>query len=64
MVNGSAFLSDWLWLLMLVPPAIGAYYLWTMVIYPWISKPDAEAPAMPQTRQEIRKGERALKKQK
>ena len=27
----------------LIPPCIGFYYLWTMVIYPWISRPDAPA---------------------
>ena len=43
----TAFISDWFWLLYLIPPAIGLYYLWTMVIYPWISRPDANADADP-----------------
>ena len=38
----TGFLSDWFWLFSLVPPTIGVYYLWTMIIYPWISKPDPE----------------------
>mmetsp|Transcript_14400 Transcript_14400/g.34855 ORF Transcript_14400/g.34855 Transcript_14400/m.34855 type:complete len:160 (+) Transcript_14400:15-494(+) len=32
--------SDWFWLIYLIPPCVGAYYAWTLVIYPWISKPD------------------------
>ena len=28
---GTAFLSDWLWLVYLIPPAIGVYYLWIKV---------------------------------
>ena len=40
--NATAFLSDWFWLLYTIPPGVGFYYLWTMVIYPWISKPDEE----------------------
>ena len=43
----SAFISDWFWLVYLIPPSIGFYYLWTKVIYPWISKPDEE-PEAPQ----------------
>ena len=38
----SGFVSDWFWLLYLIPPSVGFYYLWTKLIYPWISKPDAE----------------------
>ena len=38
----TGFLSDWCWLFSLVPPTIGVYYLWTMIIYPWIIKPDPE----------------------
>ena len=41
----TGFISDWFWLLGLVPPSIGLYYLWTMVIYPWISKPDEDPAA-------------------
>jgi len=44
----SAFISDWFWLLYLIPPCIGFYFLWTMVIYPWISRPDSE-PEAPDT---------------
>ena len=39
---GSGFVSDWFWLFYLIPPAIGLYYLWTGIIYPWISRPDPE----------------------
>ena len=39
---GTGFISDWFWLIYLIPPIIGFYFLWTKVIYPWISKPDAE----------------------
>lgn len=63
----TAFVSDLFWLLMLVPPAIGLYFLWTMVIYPWISKPDPdkEEQGMPLSRKEQRKEDRAAaKKQK
>ena len=62
----TAFVSDWFWLLMLVPPAIGVYFLWTMLIYPWISKPDPEKEdAMPLNRKDQRKEDRAAaKKQK
>ena len=38
----TGFLSDLFWLIHFFPPCIGFYYLWTMVIYPWISKPDEE----------------------
>lgn len=38
----TAFISDWFWLLHAVPPSIGFYMLWIKVIYPWISRPDAE----------------------
>ena len=41
---GTGFVSDWLWLVYTVPPAIGLYYLWVKIIYPWISKPDEEKP--------------------
>lgn len=45
----SAFISDWFWLLYLIPPSIGLYFLWTMVIYPWISRPDPEPAEAPDT---------------
>ena len=41
----TSFVSDWWWLLHLVPPSIGFYFLWTKVVYPWISKPDPEPQA-------------------
>lgn len=43
----TGFISDWFWLIYLVPPSMGLYYLWTLVIYPWISKPDAEKEEIP-----------------
>ena len=43
----TGFLSDVFWLVHLIPPSIGFYYLWIKVIYPWISKPDPEAAPMP-----------------
>ena len=43
----TAFFSDWFWLIYLIPPGIGFYYLWTMVIYPYISRPDAPAAPGP-----------------
>ena len=55
----SAFISDWFWLVYLIPPSIGFYYLWTKVIYPWISKPDAEVENPMAAAG--RKGERATK---
>ena len=45
---GSGFISDLFWLLHLVPPSIGFYFLWTKVVYPWISKPDPEPEDVPQ----------------
>ena len=54
----SGFLSDWFWLVYLIPPNIGFYFLWTRVIYPWISKPDPESDVAPQAG---RPGERAQK---
>ena len=42
----SGFVSDLFWLLFLIPPSVGFYFLWTRVIYPWISKPDEEPPSM------------------
>ena len=53
----SGFVSDWFWLLYLVPPSIGMYYLWTGVIYPWISRPDPEQEQPDQ----LKPGERATK---
>ena len=54
---GTGFLSDWLWLVYTVPPAIGLYYLWVKVIYPWISKPDDEpAEQVQKTRAKYSKG--------
>jgi hypothetical protein len=32
----TGFISDLFWLLYLLPPCIGFYFLWTQVIYPWI----------------------------
>ncbi|KAL1507087.1 hypothetical protein AB1Y20_007946 [Prymnesium parvum] len=40
----TGFLHDGFWLLFTIPPCIGVYFLWTKVIYPWISKPDSNAP--------------------
>ena len=42
----TCFVSDAFWLVYLVPPTVGFYFLWTMVIYPWISKPDEEPQQM------------------
>ena len=39
---GSGFVSDWFWVTAIIPPIIGFYFLWIKIIYPWISKPDAE----------------------
>lgn len=50
----SGFISDLFWLIHLIPPCIGFYYLWTMVIYPWISKPDEE-PMDPRMMQDGKK---------
>lgn len=52
----TGFLSDWFWLFSAVPPSIGVYYLWTSVIYPWISKPDPEPM---QQMEETRGGKRS-----
>ena len=53
----TGFVSDWFWLLHLVPPTIGFYVLWVKVIYPWISKPDAEPDAAPEgKKQKIKYG--------
>ena len=50
---GSGFISDWFWVFYLIPPGIGLYFLWTKVIYPWISRPDAEAePVDPNAKKE------------
>lgn len=54
----TGFLSDWFWLIYLVPPTIALYMLWTRVVYPWISKPDPEAVPQPQ---QSRQGERNMK---
>ena len=43
----TAFISDWFWLVGTIPPSVGCYFLWTMVIYPWISKPDEPREPMP-----------------
>lgn len=43
----TGFISDFFWLVMLIPPSIGLYFLWTKVIYPWISRPDPEPQQMP-----------------
>ena len=54
---GTGFLSDWLWLVYTIPPCIGFYYLWTMVIYPWISKPDEpEGLAQPEPKKKVKYG--------
>ena len=52
---GTGFVSDWLWLVYTVPPAIGLYYLWVKIIYPWISKPDEE-PQAPEPKMKMKKG--------
>ena len=52
----TGFVSDWFWLLHLVPPTIGFYFLWVKVIYPWISKPDAEPDAAPEKKQKMKYG--------
>ena len=51
----TAFVSDWFWLIYTIPPCIGFYYLWTMVIYPWISKPDEERPNAAQMQEQKQK---------
>ena len=53
----TGFISDLFWLIYLIPPSIGFYFLWTKVIYPWISKPDEEAqPEMPDKKQKVKYG--------
>ena len=53
----TCFLSDWFWLIYLIPPNIGLYFLWTRIIYPWISKPDAEPQQMePEKMKKIKYG--------
>lgn len=63
---GSGFVSDWFWLVYLIPPCIALYFLWTMVIYPWISKPDPEKEDMPGSAAGVqwKAGQRQTKKQK
>merc|ERR1711935_862842 len=53
---GTGFLSDWLWLVYTVPPAIGLYYLWVKIIYPWISKPDEDPNAGQEPKMKMKKG--------
>ena len=52
---GTGFISDWLWLVYTVPPAIGLYYLWVKIVYPWISKPDEE-PQAAEPKMKMKKG--------
>ena len=54
----TGFISDLFWLLYLIPPCIGFYYLWTRIIYPWISKPDEEPqqPGQPDKKTKIKYG--------
>ena len=57
----TGFLSDWFWLVYTIPPTVGCYFLWTRVIYPWISKPDedpaaAEAAAAAGKKQKVKYG--------
>ena len=52
----TGFVSDWFWLVYLIPPCIGTYYLWTMVIYPWISKPDEEPQQVQERKQKVKYG--------
>jgi len=54
----TAFLSDYFWLLFLLPPSIGFYYLWIKVIYPWISAPEAPTAAEQMRQQAQGKGGR------
>lgn len=62
----TGFISDWFWLLYLIPPCVAFYYLWTKVIYPWISKPDEEKEEMPGSAAGVqwKAGQRQVKKQK
>ena len=53
---GSGFVSDLFWLVYLIPPSVGFYYLWVKVIYPWISKPDEEPEPMPEKKQKVKYG--------
>eukprot|EP00310_Coccolithus_braarudii_P023786 CAMPEP_0183351738 /NCGR_PEP_ID=MMETSP0164_2-20130417/26222_1 /TAXON_ID=221442 /ORGANISM="Coccolithus pelagicus ssp braarudi, Strain PLY182g" /LENGTH=175 /DNA_ID=CAMNT_0025523997 /DNA_START=13 /DNA_END=540 /DNA_ORIENTATION=- len=56
----TALISDWFWLLYLIPPGVGSYFLWVKMIYPWISKPDApSANELMQQQQMQGKGGRA-----
>ena len=62
----TAFISDWFWLIYLIPPSMGFYYLWTKIIYPWISTPDAEKEDLPGQAAGVqwKAGQRQVKKQK
>ena len=53
---GTGLLSDWLWLVYTIPPAVGLYYLWVKVIYPWISKPDEEPNVGQEPKMKMKKG--------
>ena len=44
---GTGFVSDLFWLIYLIPPSVAFYFLWTKVIYPWISKPDEDKEELP-----------------
>jgi len=50
----TGFISDLFWLLYLLPPCIGFYFLWTQVIYPWISKPEEPTEPMAQEKQKAK----------
>ena len=62
----TAFISDWFWLIYTIPPSVGFYFLWTGVIYPWISRPDPEPMGVPGQPEKgtPRKGERKVKQVK
>ena len=52
----TGFVSDWFWLLYTIPPSVGFYYLWTKVIYPWISKPDEDPSVQPEQKTKVKYG--------
>ena len=62
----TGFVSDLFWLLYLIPPSVGTYFLWVKVIYPWISKPDEEKPEIPGAAAGVqwKAGQRQVKQQK
>ena len=49
----TGFVSDWWWLVHLIPPNVAFYFLWIKVIYPWISRPDPD-PVNPMMQQGVK----------